>query len=334
VPDAALESPPAFDWEAWYAAVGGRRTPVPEVARLLSLIYDGQYPRFQGAVAPERTELGSAEDAAAAVKDEARRLGADLVGICRLEPSDLYRGRSSPHTHAVVLGKAMRYSEFRVVPSHAAAIECVRVYHELGEICIALAAWLRGRGHPCAIEHPIGDSDVLHVPIALKAGFGELGRHGSIIHPTYGPLFRMGCVLTSVPLALDRPLDVGIGRFCDSCRACRIYCPADAIPDERSPSAGKDPQGHDRYVVDTGRCFSYFAAHHYCSACLPACVYAHKQWARSAAGEPLAFPDVRFEPPPQPADAVPAERRHAYPERPRDGLVPAWRLRARARLAR
>jgi ferredoxin len=89
------------------------------------------------------------------------------------------------------------------------------------------------------VEHPIGDSDVLHVPLALKAGFGELGRHGSIIHPKMGPLFRLGSVITDMPLQIDHPIDAGIAAFCDKCRACRIYCPANAIPDERSPKQVK-----------------------------------------------------------------------------------------------
>ena len=63
----------------------------------------------------------------------------------------------------------------------------------------------------------------------------------------------MGSVATSMPLAIDRPIDAGIAKFCDTCRACRIYCPADAVPDERSKTAGKDHLGNDRYVVDTGR---------------------------------------------------------------------------------
>ena len=149
----------------------------------------------------------------------------------------------------------MRWREFQVVPSRESAIECLRVYFTLGETVIRLAAYIRSLGYACKVEHPIGDSDLLHIPIGLKAGFGELGRHGSIIHPTLGPLFRMGSVVTSMPLATDRPIDAGIAKFCDTCRACRIYCPADAIPDERSPEAGKDHLGNDRYVVDTGRCF-------------------------------------------------------------------------------
>jgi epoxyqueuosine reductase QueG len=93
----------------------------------------------------------------------------------------------------------------------------------------------------------------MHIPIGLKAGFGELGRHGFIIHPTLGPLFRMGSIATSIELAIDHPIDAGIAKFCDACRACRKYCPPQAIPDHRSPEAGKDHLGYDRYVVDTGR---------------------------------------------------------------------------------
>jgi hypothetical protein len=75
----------------------------------------------------------------------------------------------------------MRWREFQVVPSSASAIECLRVYFTLGETVIQLAAYIRSIGYACKIEHPIGDSDLLHIPIGLKAGFGELGRHGSII---------------------------------------------------------------------------------------------------------------------------------------------------------
>jgi epoxyqueuosine reductase len=153
----------------------------------------------------------------------------------------------------------MLWRAFQVVPSQESAIECMRVYHSLGETVIRLAEHIRALGYACKVEHPIGDSDLLHIPIGLKAGFGELGRHGSIIHPKLGPLFRMGSVITSIPLEIDAPIDAGIAAFCDTCRACRVYCPADAVPDHRDPGAGKDHLGNDRYVVDTGRCFPYFA---------------------------------------------------------------------------
>jgi epoxyqueuosine reductase QueG len=153
----------------------------------------------------------------------------------------------------------------------------------------------------------------MHIPIGLKAGFGELGRHGSIIHPKLGPLFRMGSVATSIDLATDHPVDAGIAKFCDACRACRKYCPPQAIPDHRSPEAGKDHLGYDRYVVDTGRCFPYFAKHSYCSICLPVCVYNHKEWARDFEGaDTKLFPQVVMHEPPPAVDGPEPSRRHFY----------------------
>ncbi|MCC6816940.1 MAG: hypothetical protein IT267_11050, partial [Saprospiraceae bacterium] len=223
------------------------------------------------------------------------------------------RGREVNEKYAIVVGKRMLWRKFQEVPSHESAIECLSVYFTLGEVVIKLAGFIRSLGYDCAVEHPIGDSDVLHVPLALKAGFGELGRHGSIIHPKMGPLFRIGSVITSMPLKIDKPIDAGIAKFCDVCKACRIYCPAKAIPDDRSSEAGKDHLGNDRYLVDTGKCFSYFAKHNYCSICLPVCVYQHKEWAKDFEGfQTKLFPNVIMEAPPSPID--PKTEKHWYPK--------------------
>jgi hypothetical protein len=311
-------SPPPFQWDTWYQAVGGRTISIDEVNALLQKIHGEQYPRFDGPVAPQRHDFASPEAAAAHLKQKALEFGADIVGICEIEPSDVYRGKTVTEKYAIAVGQRMLWRAFQVVPSQESAIECMRVYHELGETVIGLAGYIRSLGYACKVEHPIGDSDLLHLPIGLKAGFGELGRHGSIIHPKLGPMFRMGSVITSIPLAIDKPIDAGIAAFCDTCRACRIYCPANAVPDHRSPEAGKDHLGNDRYIVDTGKCFPYFAKHYYCSICLPVCVYNHKEWARDFEGfQTKLFPDVRLEEPPVPAD-INAEQRHSYNKLGRD----------------
>ena len=306
-------SPPAFAWEQWYQHAGGRSIRIDEVDRYLREIREHQAPRFSGPVAASRRHFASPEDAAVHLKGKAAAFGADIAGICEIDPGDVYQGRVVTDTYAIAVGQRMRWREFQVVPSRESAIECLRVYFSLGETVIELAAYIRSLGHGCRVEHPIGDSDLLHIPIGLKAGFGELGRHGSIIHPKLGPLFRMGSVTTSLPLAIDRPIDAGIAKFCDTCRACRKYCPPQAIPDHRSPEAGPDHLGHDRYVVDTGRCFPYFAKHNYCSICLPVCVYNHKEWARDFEGHGTKlFPMVLMPAPPEPVDP-PAEHCHRYP---------------------
>jgi epoxyqueuosine reductase len=312
--NASASSPAAFAWDEWYAAAGGRTIRIDEVSSYLQKIYEDQYPRFEGPIAPDRYAFGSATDASQALKQKALEFGADIVGICEIEPSDIYRGRTVTDTFAVAVGQRMRWRAFQVVPSRESAIECLRIYFTLGETVIRLAEYIRSLGYSCRVEHPIGDSDLLHIPIGLKAGFGELGRHGSIIHPRLGPLFRMGSVTTSIPLDIDAPVDAGIAKFCDTCRACRKYCPADAIPDHRSPEAGTDHLGYARYMVDTGRCFPYFSTHSYCSICLPVCVYNHKEWARDFEGfSTRLFPTVLFPDAPPPVDPAPPQPVHWYP---------------------
>ena len=307
-------NPPPFAWDDWYALVGGRSIRVEAVDDYLHKIYQDQYARFHGEPARTKLKFGSPAAASDHLKKKAVEFGADIVGICRIEPADVYQGRVIAETHAIAVGQRMRWREFQVVPSPESAIECLRVYYTLGETVISLATYIRSLGYACTIEHPIGDSDLLHIPIGLKAGFGELGRHGSIIHPKLGPLFRMGCVALTMDLAIDHPIDAGIGKFCDICLACRKYCPPGAIPDNRSPEAGKDHLGNDRYVVDTGRCFPYFAKNHYCSICLPVCVYNHKEWARDFEGfETKLFPTVLMPESPPPVDLTDDSQRHEYP---------------------
>lgn len=306
-------SPPAFMWDEWYKAIGGRRISIKEVDDILKKIREDQYPRFKGEVNTARVEFGNDASASAAIKKRALELGADEVGIAPIESTDIYKGRQVKEKYAIVVGQRMLWRNFQDVPSHDSAVECLRVYFTLGEVVIQLAEYVRSLGYACTVEHPIGDSDVLHVPLALKAGFGELGRHGSIIHPRMGPLFRLGSVITDMSLAIDAPIDAGIAKFCDQCKACRIYCPAKAIPDHRSPEAGKDHLGNDRYVVDTGKCFPYFAHHNYCSICLPVCVYHHKEWARDFDGfATKLFPQIEMKDPPAVVD--PEIDKHWYPK--------------------
>ncbi|MBU3700052.1 MAG: hypothetical protein FGM33_08600 [Candidatus Kapabacteria bacterium] len=323
IPLPTLPTPPPFDWEGWYGAVGGRTIDIPEANEWLRKIFQEQYPRFDGDVNPAQRSFTSPSEASTWVKGLARLHGADIVGICRVEPADVYAGRTVPHRFAIVVGARMLYDAFVTVPSKEAAVECLRVYHALGETVIALASDLRTAGHACTIEHPIGDSSVLHIPLALKAGFGELGRHGSIIHPEFGPLFRIGSVLCDLDLACDEPIDAGIGAFCDRCKACRIFCPADAIPDERSSDHGLDPQGNPRYIVDTGKCFPYFARANYCSACLATCAYQHKRWATLHDGSVGQYPTVPFGTVPPAVD--PDIPHHPYPQLRRDSASPHHR---------
>ena len=194
-----------FNGRSGYAAVGGRSIRPAQVNVYLTQIRDEQCLRLEGPVAPERHHFASPKEAASHLKEKAREFGADIVGICEIEPSDVYHGRTITEKYAIAVGQRMLWRAFQVVPSDESAIECLRVYYTLGETVIALANHVRSLGYTCEVEHPIGDSNLLHLPVGLKAGFGELGRHGSIIHPQLGPLFRMGSVATSFPSKQTSP---------------------------------------------------------------------------------------------------------------------------------
>ena len=168
---------------------------------------------------------------------------------------------------------------------------------------------------PARVEHPIGDSDLLHIPIGLKAGFGELGRHGSIIHPRLGPLFRMGSVAVTLDLAIDHPIDAGIAKFCDACRACRKYLPGERdsrITAVRQPAritlattaTSSTPAAASRTSRSTSTARS---------ACRCACTTTRSGRATSRASPRSCFRRCVMEDPPPPADLPDESRLHWYP---------------------
>ncbi|MEL6236711.1 MAG: 4Fe-4S dicluster domain-containing protein, partial [Pseudomonadota bacterium] len=115
-------------------------------------------------------------------------------------------------------------------------------------------------------------------PQAWACGFGELGKHGSLINPEFGSAFRLSAVLTDAPFALTPPRAFGIDGFCQSCRVCEDACPPEAIaPDKRSV------RGEEKWYVDFDRCIPYFAETSGCAICIAVC-----PWSRPGVGLNLA----------------------------------------------
>lgn len=231
-----------------------------------------QQQKLDGPVSPEQRQLGVPQEAARAVLEKARELGADLAGTCQVLPEHIFQGREAAvHPHGIVLALAMDHHRLASAPHQPAGEEVTRIYMELGEVCNRLAAWLREQGWPARAHHPRGDRfcecDLLFIPHAIAAGLGELGRNGSLLTPDYGPRVRLGMVSTILPLEPGTPLNTGLATFCKHCRRCLDTCPAGAIAASRSPR-----RGSIRYLVDTRACLPYFAAHDGCGVCLAQCV--------------------------------------------------------------
>ena len=59
------------------------------------------------------------------------------------------------------------------------------------------------------------------IPPALACGFGELGKHGSIINRRYGASFRLASVLTEMPLVEDQQDTLNVDDICLNCQNLR-----------------------------------------------------------------------------------------------------------------
>lgn len=216
----------------------------------------------------DRPEPGSAADWSTRIKAEARALGADAVGIARVDPDWTFDGHEVPWRYIVVLGIAMDYDIMQHAPQIEAGVHVVNQYTRGMKTSKALAGWLRRLGHDAEPEHGPFAGPMTMIPAALAAGLGELGKHGSIINRELGAMFRLAAVLTDLELVPDHPDDFGADRFCSACRLCETACPPGALSPEK-----QTVRGVEKWYVDFDRCLPYFNETAGCAICLAACPF-------------------------------------------------------------
>jgi len=199
-------------------------------ARMFPRILANMWAAFrpQGAVAPERREASDPREMARQIKAKARELGAGIVGICEMRDEYLLAGETSKYRYAISLGVPMRRDVMLKAPRIVTGWEVSRVYGQVAYLTVNLARHIRSLGWP-ALGLPINSSSaVLHIPVGVAAGLGELGKHGSLISKEYGSNFRLTTVLTDLPLVTDSPVDIGVEDLCLGCRVCVEECPPHA----------------------------------------------------------------------------------------------------------
>ena len=225
-----------------------------------------QLRRRDGPVSPNRVDVSDPAKMSSRIKDKARELGADLVGVTHLTEDVLYAGAEVPYRYAVCLGLRMNRDEMRFVPQPRAAVEVLRVYRAVSRIAIELGEHIRGLGWPARAYGNPNSTDLLHIPLAVRAGLGQLGKHGSLITKEHGSNVRLATVVTDLPLRTDEEVDIGVDDLCLTCRRCVIDCPPDAISDEKHLV-----RGEEKWYVDFDRCVPYFTKTHGCAICIQVC---------------------------------------------------------------
>lgn len=202
----------------------------------------------------------------------------EMTGVARLKPEWVFDHEETDLPNVIVFGLQHDYEELRHVPALRGGKDVTRQYARAAEVSKKVAAWLRSEGHRAdAVTGPM-TGKILLIPPALECGFGELGKHGSIINPEFGSAFRLGAVLTDAPFAATPARDFGIDDFCARCRVCEKACPPEAI------RPGKQTvRGDEKWYVDFDLCIPFFAESSGCAICIAAC-----PWSRPGVGLNIA----------------------------------------------
>lgn len=239
-----------------------------EVKNYREMITERVASRLNGPVKEEKCLLKDQAAASDMVKRKARELGADLIGVTRVDKSFIYLDKNVEERFAISLAMEMHRDDVGTAPSPRSHIEAFRVYYELGEVTIKLASFIRGLGYPAYAHIPLGSRFILQIPVAVSSGLALLGRSGIGITKEFGTRFRLGCVTTDLPLIAEKPPEYYREPFCDSCIACWKACPAGAISKDL-----KEERGLDRYVLDYAKCRTYMNYNYSCGICLKVCPY-------------------------------------------------------------
>ena len=202
----------------------------------------------------------------------------EMVGVTTLRPEWIFAGQKTDFNTVIMLGVQHDYDELKHAPEFRAGVEVVRQYGRAAAAAKNVAKWLLQQGWAAeAVTGPMAGK-ILMIPPALECGFGELGKHGSLINPEFGSSFRLAAVLTNAPFSNTPKREFGIDEFCSNCRVCEDACPPIAIePDKQMV------RGVNRWYVDFDKCIPYFAENSGCAICIVEC-----PWSRPGVGVNLA----------------------------------------------
>ncbi|MEM8924625.1 MAG: reductive dehalogenase domain-containing protein [Actinomycetota bacterium] len=246
------------------------------------------YIRQIGAMVPHQdgatTETAAGSDDpqanADALKALAYHLGGDMVGVCEVPTYAWYshRGDGTPiepyHRYAVVILLDQGYETMEGASGDdwISGAQSMRAYMRGAQIAGIMGEHVRSLGYG-ARSQTNRDSDVLHIPLVLHAGLGEMSRIGELVlNPFVGPRFKSVVLTTDMPLTPDRHIDFGLQDFCTKCTKCARECPCAAIPFGDKIMFN----GYETWKPDVEKCTKYRLGNlkgSACGRCMKTCPY-------------------------------------------------------------
>ena len=208
------------------------------------------------------------------VKKAALYMGASAVGICKLDRRWIYSHRFDPRSldhsaidnipdgfeSAIVMLHEMDYTLMRTAPAYGENAATGRGYSTMAYVAASVAHFIRDLGYEAI---PCGNDTALSIPMAVDAGLGELGRHGLLITPRFGPRVRISKVFTNLALVPDKPIEIGVREMCGVCGKCAKACPGQAISVDKPTMQGltiSNNHGIYKWYINPEKCFQFYVA--------------------------------------------------------------------------
>jgi len=178
------------------------------------------------------------------IKDKARELGADLVGIADGKAIDAAHITDLDAGRVIVLAKRLNDGVARIQrwdDRHKYYNDELALTH-LEETSLELVYWLEDAGYPAIIVPPTHvdparysgkpgehmDTLLSLQHAAVEAGLGTLGLNLQLLTPEYGPRVLLTAVLCSVDVECDKPMSDALCKG-PACGRCLKTCPGDAV---------------------------------------------------------------------------------------------------------
>jgi epoxyqueuosine reductase len=178
------------------------------------------------------------------IKEKARELGADLVGIADGAAIDTKHITDHDGGRVIVLATRVQAGSSRILKWN----DRNKFYNDelsltfLEEVSLELVYWLEDAGYPAIIVPPThvdpwryeGDPKqhqrtLISLPhAAVEAGLGTLGLNEQLLTKEFGPRVLLTAVLCSVDVECDRPMTEALC-LGPECGRCLKACPGDVI---------------------------------------------------------------------------------------------------------
>lgn len=203
----------------------------------------------------------------------------EKIGVAKMDPDWVFEGYEVSQSRVVMAGVQHDFEAICQAPRPQAGAEVMRQYNRAAAVSKQIASWLREQGWDATpVTGPMVGA-LSMIPAALACGFGELGKHGSIIDRDLGASFRLSAVLTDAPFEPTPRAEHGIDDFCAKCRICEDACPPEAL----SP-VKHSVRGVEKWYVDFDKCLPFFNQTQGCAICIAVC-----PWSRPGVGPNLAM---------------------------------------------